>query len=599
MNFVSPGTWMWFLPAAGAIVLLYMLRMRRKDVVVPASFLWPEKPEEIRANAPFQKLRFSWLLLVQLLAALFLVFALMRPQLASQGLGGSATVIVLDASASMGATDVAPDRFSEAVARARELLRRTTPSDQVALIEAGPTPRVIFPLSNDSASQLRALEDVRRYDMPVDVGESLRLAAELVAGQSSSRIIVLSDGVFPEVKDFAAGSSSVEFEKVGTRSRNVAMESLGSTRTNQGRLLYAAARNTGKEPVEATLTLKADGAVVDSMKQALAPGQLLERTIKVPVDSQAFMAELAATDDLVADNRLVSLASDRQMIRVLLVSPGNLFLERAVALDARVVADVAGTVPDQERRETPGEGAYDLVVFDGTPEVPVKAKAVLVFGGNGEGIVKEPQWAGREASPLLEGVDLDGVYVAEAAPLARDAGRVIAQFKNGAAITERKGEQYVVRVGFAPLASDWPLTPGFPIFIANLLDEVSGEAVGDQLVVSPGRTFGFPAGEATSAVLKTGTTQTTIPAVDGRIVVSQIDRVGASTLTIGKNNYDISAVFRDKFESELAPKDGLVIAGTTVENKSNSVRWGEVWRWVALLAISLLVLEWWLYGRKS
>jgi len=82
-------------------------------------------------------------------------------------------------------------------------------------------------------------------------------------------------------------------------------------------------------------------------------------------------------------------------------------------------------------------------------------------------------------------------------------------------------------------------------------------------------------------------------------VVSQIDRVGASTLTIGKNNYEISAVFRDKFESELAPKDGLVIAGTTVENKSNSVRWGEVWRWVALLAISLLVLEWWLYGRKS
>lgn len=42
-----------------------------------------------------------------------------------------------------------------------------------------------------------------------------------------------------------------------------------------------------------------------------------------------------------------------------------------------------------------------------------------------------------------------------------------------------------------------------------------------------------------------------------------------------------------------------MIAGTTVENKSNSVRWGEVWRWVALLAISLLVLEWWLYGRKS
>ena len=52
-----------------AIVALYFLRIRRPTRVVPALNLWPDQIRDRQANVPWQRLRFSWLLLLQLLAA--------------------------------------------------------------------------------------------------------------------------------------------------------------------------------------------------------------------------------------------------------------------------------------------------------------------------------------------------------------------------------------------------------------------------------------------------------------------------------------------------------------------------------------------------
>src|SRR5439155_25160242 len=49
------------------IVTFYMLRLRRRDVPVGSTFLWQQLIRDVEANAPWQRLRFSWLLLIQLL----------------------------------------------------------------------------------------------------------------------------------------------------------------------------------------------------------------------------------------------------------------------------------------------------------------------------------------------------------------------------------------------------------------------------------------------------------------------------------------------------------------------------------------------------
>src|SRR5260370_1929946 len=63
------------------IVALYFLKIRRPTRIVPALHLWPNQIRDRQANVPWQRLRPTWLLFLQLLAAAVLVAAPLHPAL--------------------------------------------------------------------------------------------------------------------------------------------------------------------------------------------------------------------------------------------------------------------------------------------------------------------------------------------------------------------------------------------------------------------------------------------------------------------------------------------------------------------------------------
>src|SRR5438309_4815259 len=100
----NPWPLLWLPLIGGLIVVMYILKLRRRDVVVSSTFLWQQVIRDVQANAPFQKLRKNLLLFLQLLAILLLVLVISRPFWRSKGVGGRSVVIVVDNSASMKAT---------------------------------------------------------------------------------------------------------------------------------------------------------------------------------------------------------------------------------------------------------------------------------------------------------------------------------------------------------------------------------------------------------------------------------------------------------------------------------------------------------------
>src|SRR5438477_143730 len=123
--------------AVPAILLLYFLKVRRPEVRVSTLMFWRPFVADRQANAPWQRLRASLLLALQLLAALALALALVRPGVSGAiGIGGT-TVVMLDASASMQATDIGPSRFEAAVARARDKAHQLGPGQEMAVILTG------------------------------------------------------------------------------------------------------------------------------------------------------------------------------------------------------------------------------------------------------------------------------------------------------------------------------------------------------------------------------------------------------------------------------------------------------------------------------
>src|SRR5215472_2087952 len=136
MQFLLPGAGLALLTVP-AIVLLYFLKVRRPEVRVSTLMFWRPYVADRQANAPWQRLRPSALLLLQVLTAAVLAIGLMRPGVIGAAGVDSTTVVMLDATPSMAATDVGASRFGTAVDRARALAGQLGPGQQMAIILLG------------------------------------------------------------------------------------------------------------------------------------------------------------------------------------------------------------------------------------------------------------------------------------------------------------------------------------------------------------------------------------------------------------------------------------------------------------------------------
>jgi hypothetical protein len=604
MSFASPSALWWLLPLGAAIVFLYLLRMRRKRLTVPAVFLWPERTDEVRANAPIQRLRFNWLLVLQLLALALAVTALAVPQYLQRGLAGNVTVFVVDASASMTAIDVGESRFETAKEAVSSAMRAADPQDQIAVIEAGVAPRIVVPLSTQAPEQVQRLEQLRASHASGDVGEALRLASAIVGKAEGAEIVLLSDGVFEAVEDFG-GAENLTFQQIGETGRNVGVETLGATQGTAGSRVYVGLRNHGEQEATVDFELWVDGERVDADRAVIPAGENWGKERALGSEASLVEARVVTEDALAADNYRAAVLDPGASLSVLLVSNGNLFLERALALDPRVTLDRTAAVPESEEAATDEASRYDLIVFDGVPRRPVKTPAVLAFGSDGDspvvevaGEVEEPRFLNAVQHPLTEGVDFSTVYVREAlAAEASGTGRGLVEASSGEWVVASEATPKEVFVAFDPRSSDFPLQAGFPIFIANCLDFFATERRSEALVIETGRAIRM--GGGSTVMTRPDGEVVFVDSGEGSGIVRGFDRVGRYELDSEGETTAVYAVLEEPSESAIAPRDTLEIAGQDVTAAGSAVRLAEFWRPLLLVGLLVLAGEWWLFARRS
>ena len=285
MNLLAPALLWWLLPVGGAIAALYMLRLKRRDVTVASTLLWQEVLQDTHANAPLQKLKRNLLLVLQLLLALAVVVALARPFLWASGLGGQSTALILDASASMRATDEPGGRFAVAVSKAREMIARKSPGDAVAVIVSADKPVVLCPLTTDKARLEKALGDARPTDTTGDLREAILFAATLVSSRSKSQVTVLTDGAFGRVEPMALGGARLQFVTVGRRTNNAAITAFDVRDTlggSAGQQAFVTVQNFGAAPRRIPLEIRVNNSLTDAHEVTLAPGRKPFRGLRPP-----------------------------------------------------------------------------------------------------------------------------------------------------------------------------------------------------------------------------------------------------------------------------------------------------------------------------
>src|SRR5688572_9387507 len=136
MKIFAPWNLLWLVPLVPIIVFFYLLKLKRREVVISSVLLWSHLVKDVQANAPFQKLKKNLLLLLQLLIAIFAILALSRPAFFSRSLGGNNVVVILDGSASMQSTEGGKSRFDQAKATALRMVADMHGGDKMMVLLA-------------------------------------------------------------------------------------------------------------------------------------------------------------------------------------------------------------------------------------------------------------------------------------------------------------------------------------------------------------------------------------------------------------------------------------------------------------------------------
>src|SRR5690242_13350284 len=143
-----------------AVVAMYLLRLRRTETVVPSTLLWQRLAADVEANAPWQRLRRSWLFLLQLLLIVAVVLLAARPFVERPAALARDLVLIVDTSASMSATDVPPDRLAAAKDAAKEALKDLPAGGKVSVIEAGRTARMVASATSDLGRVRQSIDGI-------------------------------------------------------------------------------------------------------------------------------------------------------------------------------------------------------------------------------------------------------------------------------------------------------------------------------------------------------------------------------------------------------------------------------------------------------
>ncbi|MED9958364.1 MAG: VWA domain-containing protein, partial [Christensenellales bacterium] len=194
MQWMNPAG-AWALAALAAILLLYILKERLEPTEVSSTYLWRRAMIAAQAERPFQKLRRNLLMLLQLLTALALALALMRPMT----LGGQASevVFVFDLSASMQAVEDGVSRLDVAREDARRRVEGMPDGSRVSVLTAGTNVGQPLSRAEDRTAVLRALDALRAENGSADLDGALSLAMALRRELEGTQIIVYTDQALP------------------------------------------------------------------------------------------------------------------------------------------------------------------------------------------------------------------------------------------------------------------------------------------------------------------------------------------------------------------------------------------------------------------
>jgi hypothetical protein len=639
MNFAAPFAF--GLSALGvAVVILYILKVRRRPVVVPYLRLWQALASETRTVTLFKRLKRLLSLLLQLAILALLLFAIARPSWSGDTARNRQVILLLDASASMTAKEAGgKTRFELMVEKAKQLIESRDTGDDWMLAAASDRVDVLSSFTTSTIRLREALQTARPTLRSLDVEQSFAFAREVARDKKAPLILFLSDGHAGLIQGAidklatasapAGGSGTAHWIPIGESVENVGIIRFSARKNSSLGTDYvlAVVKNFGDHEREFKLEFSLNNVTQKILPKKLGPGEECTENLQFSMPrggtlklSIAFDANDATRDALDADNVAYAIVVPDRLRRVVLVTESaDAAIPFRIAFESmQEVVDessAAFTVEEYSKLSPEDRQADVTICHNAVPEgLPQRGNVILIHTPLPSFV--PAQISGEDATPVV--LDWDREHVLNrylnfremklpSAKTIRSSSPSMATIVDGGDspliaafdLSDRKA----IYVAFDMTSQLFPFRLAFPMLLRNAIawfeteEDVLFEdsyAVGS--VIAPLRKIHS---DKTTARYFAGTRQITeeIPVTGGTFTFTKTEETGPIYFRFADREHATAINLFDANESRIAPSpqkngDTFAIAG------GFRIGSGELWTWFALAALALWALEWATYHRR-
>lgn len=635
MQFLSP----WYIPALAAIltipplVIMYFLRLRRRETPVPTTYLWRKVIEDLQVNQPFQKLRRNLLLLLQLIVLAAAIFALAKPIRKVAMSQDERVVILIDRSASMGVREGRTTRLDQAKEQALGLLRGLRRGQKAMLVSFADTAEVLCPFTTDRGLLTERIRSIQPSDRSTRLDEAVRLAKAyatpmvgpegdavrpMVSTEPPGKAVIFSDGAIADAQDISAGRLDLEYVKVGAADRNIGITAIEARREyanpQQIELFLRVQNFSPKEVAHTELAIYVNNVLAAAKDLDLPPTPSLtaddgdeaassqqadrissSQTVGFDLTSSEAVvieARLQSDDALKADNVARICLGPAKQSSVLLVTSGNIFLRTVLAgLPLRRVVEMT---PEQYEKAGENAAGFDVTIFDGYSPADLGEGNFLFFAAAPnlpdfsiqtppkEFSAEDDSWGGVVVDfdtmhPMMRHVSVDEILVARWCRLQLPKGAsVLLETDRGPGIAYvPQTRRQMVLVGFRLADSYWPLQVGFPVFMYNAIRYMTGSVMQAERALQPGETIDITAPKdlkTITVVTPDRHRQAVETAGQGLARFAGTEQVGLYEVqpqTNGVSPTTFAVNLADANESDIVPREILRVGGEKLVVQEN------------------------------
>jgi hypothetical protein len=481
MQFLNPG----MLAVLGLIpilLLIHTFKPKPRQVDVTNLFLWQEVLRERNSRLTFERLKKNLPLLFQILIVLIAALALAKPVWMYDTSKKGNMILVIDTSASMKTKSGSGTRFDVASEKAVELIGQHDTDQKILIVEAGSKPAVKAGFLENSNQAKNIIKSLSPSDASADLEDAIYLALSFVDPAKADTLYLITDGGGGDFSALVKNHPNIKPILITGGNHNIGITQFEFRQELDHRNRYEIMleiKNFNPTLIECPVLLSIDNAII--FDNPISFDAYEKKLLIFPYSgliTGIAKAILEIDDDFAVDNHAYLSLNAAKDIWVLLVSKGNLFLNKLLDVYPNFkVNSVKEIIPSSwteqtlrhdivivDRMDFPETAKGNFLLIDAySPSIPILKTGQVSFP-------KHLDW--NRKSPLMANINLGGLIVEEGARLQADnrLQPVIASTQTGLMYTYEKGGLRAVLLGFDLTKSDLPLKVAFPVMMSNIFN---------------------------------------------------------------------------------------------------------------------------------